>query len=399
MMQKQDCRFILKTALIPIIFWNFYWYVGFNTNITKMFVFIFGLFFLIRYIPSIMRGIHVPTRENQYTKLISLFLIVVFISILNAFIYWNQDPNLTFRSGVSIFVFVSYFYFLQKRPSLEALERTVFLLAGIYFILWLYALSQAPNVIFGNLESVQNDRGYYRILQLAGLDTIVFTYFYCLTHTFSLVGRRKLLVIITTIVCFVTIFLSLTRIIIIGVIACSIFYVIRKKSILFIVLTMSIVIACSQYILSNEIVASLLDLTFDASASDQRAPEYQMAFELYPLHIGTLLFGNGSEHIASSYGQMEAYLKSAYAFNRSDAGFVGIYITYGIMGLILLVSVLWKVIRQKVSVNKYYLKLFVYFIFFVNITAYHFADYGFTLVLALYLLSQDGDDEYNVLQD
>lgn len=392
-MQRKDYSFIIITALIPIIFWNFYWYVGFNTNITKLFGFIFGLYFVCRYFTGVVKGLHTSSFYNPYSKSLSLFIVVIFLSILNAFVFWGQSPDLTFRSGVSIFVLLSYYYFEKKNPSQENLERVVFLLAIIYYLLWLYALSQAPRVVFGNLESLQDDRGYYRILQLAGLDTVVFVYFWCLSRVSFYSGTKRFIVFATIVVCAIAIFMSLTRMVILAAIAITIFYIVRKKSIVFIIVSLVAVIVASDYILSNDIVVSLLDLTSDVSMSDQRAPEYTMAFKLYPFHISTALFGNGSEHIASSYGQMEAYLKSAYAFNRSDAGFVSIYVTYGIVGVILLLGILWKVIKQKVSNRNYYLKLMIYFIFLVNLTAYHFSDYGFTLALSLYLLARDNDNQ------
>lgn len=388
-MNSKNNIFIIQTALIPIIFWNFYWYIGFNANITKMFVFVFALLFLIRYLPKITYGLTKHNGTNQYLKCISWFVIIVLLSVVNAYIYWGQSPNLTFRSGVGIFVLISFYYFIRKDPEPQLLERTVFLLSVIYLILWLFALSQAPNVVFGNLESVQDDRGFYRILQLAGLDTVVFTYFYCLTQLPEAKGKRRPFMALFIIICLLAIFLSLTRTIIIAVLLFTILYVIRKKSIIFIMLTMIVFLVSSKYILSNEIVSSLFELTTESSLSDQRAPEYLMAFKLYPFHIGTFLFGNGSEHIASSYGQMEALLKARYAFNRSDAGFVGVYVTYGIIGLFMLLFILLKVINQRVSERYYYLKLFIYFVYFSNLTAYHFSDYGFTLVLSLFILGRE----------
>lgn len=387
MMLSKDYKRILLTAIIPIVFWNFYWYVGFNSNITKLIVFIFGLFFTMKYSPEILRGLRIKQNNQPFIKHISLFLLVVLISIFNAYVYWDQSPDLTFRSGVSIFVFVSYYYFQKNNLQKNVLETTIFILAGIYLVLWLYALSQAPTVVFGNLEAVQDDRGYYRILQLAGLDTVVFLYFYSITHISMLTGWKKILSGLTIAVCAVAIFLTLTRIVIIAVFALTILFIVRKKSIWVILTTLVIAFIGSHYIFSSEIVDSLFNLTNESSMSDLRAPEYQMAFELYPFHIGTFLFGNGSEHIASAYGQMEAHLKSAYAFNRSDAGFIGVYVTYGVIGLVLLLSILLQVMRYRVSDDNYYLKLVVYFIFFVNITAYHFSDYGFTLMASLYLLS------------
>lgn len=396
-MISKDYKQIFLTALIPIIFWNFYWYIGFNANITKMIAFIFGLFFTLKHIPEITRRFHINYTEDPYTKRISVFLIVVIISFFNAFVYWDQTPDLTFRSGIGIFIFVSYFYFLKKNMSRSILETTMFILAGIYLILWLYALSQAPAVVFGNLDTLQDNRGFYRVLQLSGLDTVVFLYFYCLTHISALKGRKCFLASLTIVACATAIFLSLTRMVILAVLSLTAFYIVRKKSIWFIVATLMLVFIGSQYILSNEIVESLITLSTESSASDMRAPEYQMVFKLYPFRLGTFLFGNGNEHIASAYGQMEEYLKSAYAFHRSDAGYIGVYVTYGIVGLLILLSILWKVIKQKTTDENYYLKLVVLFVFFVNITAYHFSNYGFTLMVSLYLLSMD--NKYRVYFD
>ena len=118
-----------------------------------------------------------------------------------------------------------------------------------------------------------------------------------------------------------------------------------------------------------------------------RMVEYKNVFSAYPFHIGTTLFGNGAPHVLSSYGKYNEYLKSSLKFNLSDAGYVGVYVEYGIAMLIVLFFLLVNVVKTPIPIQYQPYRMFIISLFIVCITKYAFWSYGISFAISLYALS------------
>ena len=88
--------------------------------------------------------------------------------------------------------------------------------------------------------------------------------------------------------------------------------------------------------------------------------EYYDCIDLFPFHIGTFLFGNGAPHSASSYGKREDNLKDTRGFHRSDTALPGYYLNYGIISLVMILILLFKVVIHKIPDEYYYCKLYIF---------------------------------------
>ena len=100
------------------------------------------------------------------------------------------------------------------------------------------------------------------------------------------------------------------------------------------------------------------------------------------------MFGHGSPHVNSSYGEYEELIKYSYGFNRSDAGYVYLIVTYGVSAILLYLNLGLKVFRQKVNLSTMPFKLYVLFIFFISVAGNSFVSNGVGLAISLYVLEQ-----------
>lgn len=375
-------RYIVLIGL-PIILWQCYWYVGFNQNITKMLDLVVSLILLFVFAKKLFSN-----KKDKYNRFVSFVVVFYLLSILMALFYWGQSPILTYRAGVGPLVMLYYFVLQRYKVTEKELIRIVFVFASIYTLLWLYAVSQAPRVVFGNLEELNDDRGFYRILQLRSLDTVCLLYFISLVQFIKNSYKTKWLIV--AVICFIVIFLALSRMFIFAAVLVSVFFILRKKIALAFIISIVLFLGFER-LSQNEVVSNMMEMSSsqlnNAEENNLRLVEYRNVFTAYPFHVGTALFGNGAAHIQSDYGKYDDKLKWDMGFNRSDAGYVGIYVTYGACMLILLFVLLFHIVKLRTPMNYQAFRLFVFFLFIDNLTSYSFWGYGVSFAISLYALS------------
>lgn len=373
---------------LPIIMWRCYWYVGFNQETTKL------ICFFITFVVFLFVGKEIVKKKKKgYDKYVSGIVFLFLVSLLTSYVYWGQSPMLTYRAGVGTLSILYYYILHQFRVNNKELYRIVFILAIIYTVLWLYALSKAPEVVFGNLDEVQDSRGFYRILQLPSIDIVCVLFFVFLVR--SSYKNKKLIWGLMAVGCFVVIFLSLSRMLIFSVLIVSILYVFRNNLKIAFIISIFLFFGYER-IFQNEIVESMIEMTETQINEDEesnlRLVEYNHMFTAYPLHVGTTLFGNGVPHANSNYGKYNEKLKMELGFHQSDAGYVGIFANYGVAMLFLLGLLLVRVIFKKIPNQLQPYRLFIVSLFIYNLTSYSFWNFGISFAIALYALNMI---EYN----
>ena len=361
-----------------------FWYVGIPNYLEKMMAFLTAFLLIIFFFLKI-----VPIKSNKHTygRYIKVIILFSFLSILNALLYWGQGPILSYCAGYGIYIYIYYFILESVQPNDKQIEKLLLVFSSLYAVLWFYAFSLAPETVFGYKDEIDDSRGMYRIA-LEGIDVVGLFYFYSLTNYLSNLKRIKYL--IYAIFSYALVFASLSRMLIFGVTVVTLFYIIRKKS-LKIILLFSVITALSWgAIMRNEIVTGLIELQKIQSDNPEGdrvlRSEYTDCISLYPFHIGTFLFGNGKDHINSEYGKREDVLKNTYHFNRSDAGYPGHYVTYGIISLIVFFLIFYRILKNKVPDNIYYCKLFIFYFILICFTTNHFISSGLSLTIVLYTL-------------
>lgn len=392
--QKLDYVQWLVLILTPVLLWGVYWYVGFNQIIVKYILFITAIILLFVNLQPLLISYK---KHNSYDSFIAIIMALILFSYFIALFYWGQSPSLTFRASATQFL-ILYYYILKKfHVGYEDLCRLVTIFAISYIVLWLIAVAAAPRVLFGNFEEINDNRGFYRIVQLKGFDTVCLMFFLLLVRAREK-SIKKWIYIVFSVICYLVVFFSLSRNIIFSLSLVTLAFLFKYNRKVLVVLSFFLLFGGYSFLRNNEIVDSLFTLTEqhieEKSESNLRFVEYSQFYKVYPFRIGTTLFGNGEPHVASGYGIREERLKDTIGFNRSDAGYVHLFTTYGLAMFLLFVLLFFKVLKQKVSLKFLGYKLFLYFLFLVNIMTSVFFSYSLSLVMCLYALEMEREEPY-----
>ncbi len=371
--------------IVPIIYMNCFWYVGINQSIAKMLIFVLSITLLFRYFKDIFLKKY---QRSSFTNFFKWFTIVVLITHLVAYFVWGQSLLLTFRAGAIIFALLYYFVLKELQVTKREVVVIITVFSIIYFFLWMYAVSQAPRVVFGQLDEINDNRGFFRVVGLPGLGFVVLLYFYSLYR--AITSDKRWLWVTLSVCLFVLIVLRLTRTIIIAALLVTAVFLFKRKPVLVVLASIALFFGGEKLLMSNDVTSSMIELTQNQNENADkgelafRNEEYSLCFELFPPHPVTTIFGNGVSHKESEYGKRDEFLKDMYNFHRSDAGYVSLFITYGLLGLIVYFWLLRRIYKIKVDKEFVFFKLFLYTFFLLNFTADYYLQYAIPFVLAVY---------------
>lgn len=378
--------------ITPLIYWFFYEYIAFPTTILKITCFGYSLFlfcYTFSYITKRPSNIH-----DVFFKRLTLLL---FVSLLIPTFFWNQSIELTFRASASAFVFLYYYVLKKTNASMKEIKFLVMFYSIVYILLWLYAYSKVPDIVFSYDERLIDRGEIFRII-IKSYDMVCLCFFVCYFEIFK--NKRKIIWCLLSSVFFFFLVMGLTRMIIVTSILLTIYYLYKlisfKKRIVF----TTIVFFVFSFWISNRIsdidtnpFVEMIEMTQEQFSyvnkdnSDLRIIEYQMGFFDYPRNVITFFIGNGIPHPESSYGAYEKSLHDKYKFDRSDAGYPSIIITFGLIGLITFVTYFWRVTYVRISPDMIAFKCYIVFIAIINIMQDATTWYGISICIAAYALN------------
>lgn len=378
----------------PIVYWGFYHYVGFNPTYAVYVVMIYTVFLLLYLFPTIFQRKYNRSSYSWYMKGI-IFLILV--SMLMAFIFWGQSMLLTYRATVYQFVFLYYFILLKFKVTHKDIITLLFFFSALYVLLWFIALLNAPFPVFSEEEEIDDTRGAFRLI-INSLDIILLLYCYSLVWIRQ--KNHMFLSLVVLLICALLIFSSLTRSIMFSVIVVTALFLIfkarRRSQFLIILLLVFTYPAINSWLEKNDTFnaisqineAQLDNLSDDNSST--RIPEYKIGFFEYKRNPITFLLGSGRAHGSSSFGKYEEGLRNRYNFDRSDAGYPAIFVTYGLVGLFIFIGLFIKVFFDKTGgggLNQY--KMYIIIIAAVNVLQDATAWYAIATCMAVYMLEKE----------
>ena len=171
-----------------------------------------------------------------------------------------------------------------------------------------------------------------------------------------------------------------TRMVIFWSFLVAFFYLLRNNKYLWLYTALALIIAGTGLIEiqfdKNSIIGHLVTLSeeqLDQQYGGQeyiRITEYRYFFTKYSRNIITCIFGNGVPHSLSSYGYNLFKLQEYQHLFPADVGYALIYIYFGGIGLLLYLLIFYNVLRQKVSPEYAYAKLFIVYLMLFNMTSY-----------------------------
>lgn len=98
-----------------------------------------------------------------------------------------------------------------------------------------------------------------------------------------------------------------------------------------------------------------------------------------------ITIGNGYAHPDSSYGKWELTHCFMNAYIRADIGYIGLYITYGILGFMVFLAMFYHCFKAKLPGEMSYIKLFMLHIASANILSWPIRGDAIEISICLYL--------------
>jgi len=312
-----------------------------------------------------------------------------------AFIFWGQSMLLTYRATVYQFVFLYYFILLKFKVTPKEIVTIIFVFSAIYVLLWSISLLNAPSPVFSEEEEIDDSRGAFRLI-INSLDIILLLYCYSLVWIRQ--KKHSFLSLVALLICALFIFSSLTRSIMFAVIVVTALFLIfkarRRTQLLILLLLLFTYPAINTWLENNDTYNAISEINesqlSDFDNSSTRTPEYRVGFLEFKRNPITIIFGSGMAHGNSEYGKYIQSLHDKYYFDRSDAGYPAIFVTYGLVGLFLFIGLFVKAFFDKSNgggLNQY--KMYIIIIAAINVLQDATSWYAIATCIAVYMLEKD----------
>ena len=318
------------------------------------------------------------------------FILLVLLSFINAFFLNDQSISLSFRANYG-WLYYSIFYFLiAKKIRAGEIYAACTIFVFIRLSLYYYTLLTG-NLIF-NLENEQVDMGGSRGVIRIYTPGAMITYFWGFWSLGKYLKYEKKIYMIFFLMTLLQSLLEVSRqhIVIYAVLSSLLLF--YKLSILKKLLFTGVLLSFFVFILPQiKIYQELVNLTehqqyaTNGFRDDVRLNGIKYYILDYPQSIYTKVMGNSKYHYESKYGKKMNHIIQKYGFILSDIGFVGIYIYWGLLGLLFYAYLFYWVIRISPPLEFLSLKYFVCFLYFANIFSNSIEGSTMALPIALYI--------------
>ena len=391
-----------------IISFRFFYYVGFPDTIRKL-----PQFLLVPFMFYICwKPLFIWKSTNSIFLIIRWIIFSLIVSIISAWVFWEQPLSLGFRASSIMFTLLFFFYLCKRCPSVSFLESVIWTVTIIYIILWIYAFFQAPTPVFltGAMEKAERmgedlSRGIVRIA-FEGRIFLPLAFFMALNKFYV---TRKKFFLFSSLMFFYFIILHVTRQIIVWSAFVAMIYIYLKnpkKTVLAIficIVTFFVLMSGVIKFSDDSIIGSLINISqdqFDAASDGEeniRITEYKYFFFDWSKNIITDIIGNGRPHETSTYGAYELQLRDNHSLYLSDVGYADMYVVQGLLGLLLYTFLFYKTVRIQMPANLDYVRMFMAFMILANIAAswYTKADAQIAISISAYLVVRYGRNQRN----
>ena len=386
-------RQVLSLCFFTFLSFYGFSYIGFNQPLLKG---LYAITIPLIFIYSI-EIFFIKQEKERYLKVMSLITFFTFFSIFMSYFFWGQSLVLGYKAICPHLAIILYFYLLKTTPSQKSIEAFIWIFAVTYIVLWCYAISQSPNIVFGDVdESPDLSRGIFRP-EIKGRGFLVLAFFLSLN---KYICYKKKVFVLIAIVIFTFIILQVTRQIIFWTFLIGLYYLLRNNKKLWISIgligLLSLAIINLIEIPDDSVVGELLRITENQIENQEsgeeniRIKEYRYFFTEFSKNIVTDILGNGSPHYDSTYGKFyENVSQYSYRYFLSDVGYAQMFVIIGFVGLILYLFLFLRATRQKVSDKAKFAQLFIIYQLFANIAASWYSHDVICICICIYLLSID----------
>lgn len=378
MNQKTSFRQEVFIVLSIILCMQLYNWVGIPLVYRKVSLFVMPIVIMLVSIKTYFNN-----SKDVIVRLFKWLIISNVVAMFSAWVFWGQDLSLSWRSMAPYFCVMLFFYFVKVKPRYDLLKKIILILGGVYCIFWLYAMSRFPEVTFGiTADDSMSDnltRGIYRI-NFTGEIFIIPSFFMALNNIYTEKNNKKLWFLLT-VTFYIFIILQVTRQLILWTSVIAIIYIFFKNK------KLSIFVGSVFIIIYGLFSSSIIKLSDDTvlgalvnlsehqmnnsyvNEEDVRITEYRYFFTDYSKNFITDMVGNGMPHDESLYGKRYLELKDSQGLYLSDVGYPSMYVTNGLIGLLIYVSLFIRMSIVGLPNDKMWLRMYMIYMLFANFTA------------------------------
>jgi hypothetical protein len=347
--------------------------------------YLFGLLL----ITSVLLTFFNKTRQKSHFDLpFNIIIISIGLSILSAYIFWNQSILYSVFASLSPAAgYVFYYYLVSSKTNTAILEKIIITIGLTFCILYLVSFAIYPTKILHYSEAT--DRSVQRIF-LNG-EGFLFLFFFFSINRYSTSSSKKWL--FYALLAFSCVLLNQTRVFIASTSIITLWYILRSQTLVTRIITLLAFSLLLLYVSQLEIVKSLTLKTGEQLSEFEQYIRYKAAEHYltdFQQSILTYIFGNGWGYgDKTDYGQkIQDLQKNGYYI--SDLGLIGLYIHLGVLSILAYIIFFYKSLRLKLDKENQYLKMFVFFLLLAGATtsATFQAGYILPIVFTFYLLGR-----------
>jgi hypothetical protein len=298
---------------------------------------------------------------------ILLIFVAVVLSMLMAWSAHNQGLPTTLIAQRFMYFYLFYFalHFL-KIPDYD-LEKVIVVLAVIYFLFYVLQFISYPRLLF--TVRVIEERGTIRIFQ-SGLPYLILGYFYVLNKSFSEMTPLRAVLLASF---FSVVIMMGTRQLLFSIFLLTMLNILfsRKLKSKVLVVLISALAVIPVVLMFQDIFLNIINLSKEQSIGFEEnirilAGTFFLT-DFFPTPW-TYLTGNGADSANSGYGVMIQMYKDVFGFYQSDVGLIGDFSKFGLIFLIAVISVLYRILSCTLPDELIYIKYFYIFAILTSLT-------------------------------
>ena len=366
-----DNKKLFGIIVLLLFFTNIFSIKGYDSdlyrNSTKIVLFIIILYTFFH--RNELNKIHI-----RFKKFVLGLIIIPLLGFIPAYILHGQG-FLASLLGAHINLGYFFFFFLFLIKAKEQQIVKIFCIFGIFWSgIELVQQFTYPTYWFATRgdtfeHSIEIRNGIYRY-NVLGREFGLILLFYCFERFMLEKSRKYLLGII---IALVGIYLLATRQIIAMSVVCLFAGLFMMKKISIGSFMLIAIVAAIIYANAETLFGEFIEMTESVDKDYIRF----LAYEFYGItynkgNILGFLLGNGSPYAPSSYFQEIDNLEQSFGLYRADIGVVGMYSTFGIMYVIMILWFFIYVFRHRKFIDTYLL-MYVLFMAGTSIMLHHFA--------------------------
>lgn len=382
--KKQGTCYWLLIATILFVYRMFY-YEG-----VAGYTFIMGAIALLIYIYMFFKSASIYGSVYYRTEL--YIALSTFITYLLSIIMYGQSPTII-SAYLIPFSFVPYFFLVKTNADTKTLEKVLVTISVLYLFCWFYQVSQIPHIVFGERDdAIENNRGFARFY-IATKEHLPFLVFYFLSCYNK--GKSFLYAVLAFIVFSIVIFHVARQMIVwSGLMAFAyIIYMNKKNAKKIIASTIVVLVAFSFMMAHFTILSDLIAVTENSTGGVNELGTGNIRFEAmskfisdFNTNVLSILFGSGYAAAGTSlYSKITWFANQGYYI--SDVGFVGLYVSQGLVSVILYSILLFKVLFKCKAPKEYlYIKFYIGYMVLSYLGSHALTSNLILIMIAIYIL-------------